>query len=202
MKEEIEFLGNCLKRITILVLGCLMAYTLGKFDGHYEDTIIEPIPEPTFKEQIQADIDAKFKVWAASVNYSPDYVPSDIETPVAEEPVPYLIDVTDSDIDLMARVVMSEASVLGLECKQAIAQTIVNRVRSSKFPNTVEQVVYQKNQYSTQDNGKPNADCYAAVQQALRYEEHPLDMYYFRMWHYHKFGTPYMEIQNCYFSTK
>lgn len=126
----------------------------------------------------------------------------EVFTPVAEEPVPYVIDVTDEDIDLMARVVMSEASVLSMECKQAIASTIVNRVKSKRFPNSVDGVVHQKYQYSTQNNGKPNADCYAAVQQALRYEEYPSDMYYFRMWHYHKFGTPYMEIDDCYFSTQ
>lgn len=164
----------------------------------------EPGPEISIIMKLEIDdlAPAKAEIHSASVIEEKPAVVMEVVTPVAEEVVPYVIDVSEDDINLMARVVMSEASVLSMEAKQAIASTIINRVKSKRFPNTVEGVVYQKHQYSTQNNGKPNADCYAAVQQALRYEEYPGDMYYFRMWHYHKFGTPYMEIDDCYFSTQ
>lgn len=110
--------------------------------------------------------------------------------------------VTQEDIDLMARVVMSEASVLPFEGKQAVAQTIINRFYSSKFPNNIEAIVTAPYQYSTQDNGDPNQECYDAVDAALRYEGFPPDMYYFRAGHYHKFGFPYIQIGNTYFSTE
>lgn len=118
-----------------------------------------------------------------------------------EEPK-YLIDVTQEDINLMARVVMSEASTLCDDAQQAIATTIVNRVRSGKWGSTVEEVVYYPNAYSTQDNGVPYEECYDAVYSALTYEAFPLDMYYFREDKYHSFGYPLMKIGTTYFTTE
>jgi spore germination cell wall hydrolase CwlJ-like protein len=114
----------------------------------------------------------------------------------------YVIDVTEEDIQLMTRVVMSEVGSKVFDCKHAVAQTIVNRVRSGKWGNTVSEVVYWKKQYSTQDNGEPNAECRDAVIQALTYEAFPLNMYYFREDHYHDFGSPYTHIDGTYFSTE
>jgi len=124
------------------------------------------------------------------------------EEPVITEVLEPEIEFTEADIDLMARVVMSEASLLSIEAKEAVAQTIINRVHSDKFPDTVSGVVYQVNQYSTADNGKPNDDCYEAIYAAIEYEPFPADMYYFRMSHYHNFGYSYMHIDNMYFSTE
>ncbi len=111
------------------------------------------------------------------------------------------VEFTANEIDLMARVVMSEASILPFDGKQAIAQTIINRVRSDKFPNTVSGVVYQPNQYSTSDNGDVTTECYEAIQAAIDNRPFPDDLFYFRQDQYHSFGYPYMRIKNTYFST-
>lgn len=109
---------------------------------------------------------------------------------------------TDEDIALMARVVMSEASLLPQDGKQAVAQTIINRYRSDKFPDTIYDVVYQPNQYSTHDNGEPNKACYDAVYAAIKYVGFPEDMYYFRRNYYHTWADDYCNIGNTYFSTE
>lgn len=129
-------------------------------------------------------------------------LPSVEDLAVVEKAKEYVIDVEDSDIDLMARVVMSEASVLNIDAKQAVAATIINRVKSNEFPDTVYGVVYQDNQYSTADNGDPDEECYAAVYAALKNECFPTDMYFFRSDYYHSFGTPYIQINGMYFSRK
>lgn len=110
--------------------------------------------------------------------------------------------ISEADIELMARVVMSEASILPFEAKQAVAETIINRVLSDEFPNTVEEVVYQQNAYSTADNGKPNQDCYNAVTFQLFNQVFPKDMYWFRTDYPHAFGYYYMQIGNTYFNTE
>lgn len=126
------------------------------------------------------------------------------EEVVTEKGESYLIEITEEEIDLMARVVMSEASTLSFDAKQAIAQTIVNRVRDEidefRNQNTVTEVVMKPHQYSTQDNGEPDQDCYDAVYQALTYKSFPIDMFWFREDHYHRFGEPYINIGTTYFS--
>ena len=121
---------------------------------------------------------------------------------VVSETTTYILSVTDEERALMERVVMSEGSILPIEGKQAIAQTIINRVRSRKFPNNVTEVINQPYQYSTADNGIPNKECAEAVEAALTYEAFPTDMYYFRTGHYHSFADDYCKIGNTYFSTE
>lgn len=147
----------------------------------------EPIP---LEEMLEHDLAFKYAVW--------EY--QQIEEEPEEEV--YLIDVSEEDIALMTRVVMSEVGYKVFDCKQAVAQTIVNRVRDGRWGSTVSEVVYCKDQYSTQDNGEPNAECHDAVMQALTYEAFPSDMYYFREDHYHTFGYPYIHIGSTYFSTE
>ena len=106
-----------------------------------------------------------------------------------------------SDIDLLARVVMSEASTQDFDCKQAVAATLINRYNSEDFPNDISKII--KGQYSTANNGEPTEECYEAVYAALAFPDaFPDDMYYFRSGHYHTFGYPYAQIDDLYFSTK
>ena len=105
-----------------------------------------------------------------------------------------------SDIDLMARVVMSEASTQNFDCKEAVACTILNRYRSDEFPNDISEII--EGQYSTQDNGDPTEECYEAVYAAIAFPNAFPDVYYFRNDHYHTFGYPYAKIDKLYFSTK
>lgn len=126
------------------------------------------------------------------------------ETKAETDEPQYIIDVTEEDIDLMARVVMSEGSILPQDAKQGIAQTIVNRVRSDfkDFANQtcVKDVVYYPNAYSTQNNGNPTDECYRAVYAALMYEGFPTDMLWFRENKYHSFAKNYCHIGSTYFS--
>jgi spore germination cell wall hydrolase CwlJ-like protein len=132
--------------------------------------------------------------------------------PVKEEPAEMVITGSESysymakdDIDLMARVVMSEAGDQSLECKEAVATVILNRVASPDYPNRVYDVVHAQNQFSTHDNGAPTHECYTAVYSALIWwgsdnEILPKSIYYFRAGHYHKWALNYRQIDDLYFS--
>lgn len=125
-----------------------------------------------------------------------------VVTYIETEPEPETQKYTDSEIDMMARVVMSEASLLPQDGKQAVAQTIINRLNSDRFPDTVSEVIYQPSQYYTGDNGDPTPECYDAVYAAIEYVGFPTDMYYFRRDDFHTFGYPYCQIGNTFFSTE
>jgi len=61
-----------------------------------------------------------------------------------------------SDIDLIARLVRSEAEAEPYAGQVAVAAVVLNRVRSSRFPNTVREVIYQRHQFEPVSNGRIN----------------------------------------------
>lgn len=66
------------------------------------------------------------------------------------------INLTDTEIDLLARIVRAEAQTESFEGKVAVASVVLNRVESPKFPNTVKGVIYQRGQFSPVANGQIN----------------------------------------------
>lgn len=79
---------------------------------------------------------------------------------------------TQKDINLMAQVVFSESKGEPYDGKVAVASVILNRVLSSGFPNTVEEVIFQPNAFSCVVDGyisvNPTEECYSAVYEAIK----------------------------------
>lgn len=84
-----------------------------------------------------------------------------------------------AELRLMSSIIYSEA---GCECyagKKAVGIVIMNRIRSSRFPNDIKSVVYQSGQFSPvrngslnrslsmYDNGTLNKDCIKAAKETL-----------------------------------
>lgn len=69
---------------------------------------------------------------------------------------------------LLARIAMAEAEGCNIQTKTLIIMCVLNRVWSDEFPDTIEEVIFQENQFSPIENGRwdrvePNEDCYEAV---------------------------------------
>ena len=69
---------------------------------------------------------------------------------------------------LLAKIAMAEAEGCNTKTKTLIIMCVLNRVWSDEFPDTIEEVIFQENQFSPIDNGRwdrvePNEDCYEAV---------------------------------------
>ena len=88
-------------------------------------------------------------------------------------------DVTFSDGDrkLLANIIYCEAGGEPYEGKLAVGSVVINRVLSSKFPDTVVGVVYQRGQFSPAQSGrlelalaadKATAACYQAADEAMK----------------------------------
>lgn len=82
----------------------------------------------------------------------------------------------EGDLKLLANLIYCEAGAEPYDGKLAVGAVVINRVRSSKFPNTVVGVIYQSKQFSPVSSGrldmylaidKANADCYRAAQEAM-----------------------------------
>ena len=78
---------------------------------------------------------------------------------------------SNQDLDLMAAIIECEAGGESYEGKIGVGAVILNRIRSSEFPNTLSEVIYQSGQFEPVWTGKlasvlsrgANADCYAAA---------------------------------------
>ena len=57
--------------------------------------------------------------------------------------------ITKSEAELLARIVYLEARGEGDKGERAVIETILNRVASKKFPDSIKKVLSQKNQFST-----------------------------------------------------
>jgi spore germination cell wall hydrolase CwlJ-like protein len=60
---------------------------------------------------------------------------------------------TKAELRLLSAIIFCEAGSESYTGKVAVGIVVMNRVRSSKFPNTIKEVVYQKNQFSPARNG-------------------------------------------------
>ncbi len=83
---------------------------------------------------------------------------------------------SDGDRKLLANIIYCEAGSEPYEGKLAVGAVVINRVLSSKFPDTVMGVVYQKGQFSPAKSGrlelalatdKATAACYQAADEAM-----------------------------------
>ncbi len=87
----------------------------------------------------------------------------------------YVIDASEDDVALLAALIYCEAGGESREGKVAVGAVVVNRVKSSSYPNTISGVIYQSGQFTPASSGKlatilaqgANSDCYEAAVAAL-----------------------------------
>ncbi|MEJ6951538.1 cell wall hydrolase [Natronospora cellulosivora (SeqCode)] len=81
------------------------------------------------------------------------------------------LNVTDEDIELLARVIHGEARGEPFIGQVAVGAVVINRVLSSQFPNTFREVIYQHRQFSAVADGQfylePSQVSYRAAREAL-----------------------------------
>lgn len=80
------------------------------------------------------------------------------------------ITLTAAETDLLARMVWVEAQGEPIEGQQAVAEVVLNRLKSSRFPNTLKGVIYAENQFRSTAylrDAKPNQAQYVAIERAL-----------------------------------
>lgn len=109
--------------------------------------------------------------------------------PVAEsEPVTVALtsryaEISDEDIDLIARIVHLESNNQPFEGQQAVAEVILNRIWAQNFPDSASKVIYSPGQFTTAQGAayaEPTLENYMAVLAALYGEPiTPLDVVYF-----------------------
>ena len=93
-------------------------------------------------------------------------------------------DYTESDYNVLLRIVQAEAGGCDMKGKILVANVILNRVESDEFPDTITDVVYEKRQFSPVSNGSINRckveqQTVEAVDRALAGEDYSEGALYF-----------------------
>ena len=115
----------------------------------------------------------------------------------------YVIKCSDSELDMLAAIIQCEAGGESYKGQVAVGAVVVNRVKSSRYPNSVESVIKQKSQFSPVRSGRfskvlkkgARSSCYKAAKAALSGESPVGNAKSFRAGHSKK-GT---QIGNQYF---
>lgn len=92
----------------------------------------------------------------------------------------------EEDVLWLARIINCEAGNQPMDGKVAVANVVLNRVKSPSFPNTVRGVIFDRScgvQFTPTTNGSiyrtPSEDCFAAARLALEgYETAPRCLYF------------------------
>lgn len=90
------------------------------------------------------------------------------------------VEFSEDDVTMLANLIYCEARGESYDGKLAVASVVVNRILSSKFPNTMAGVIYQKNQFApvtstrnsfvealAYDKAANSSGCYEAAREAM-----------------------------------
>ncbi|KKI90425.1 hypothetical protein WQ54_20945 [Bacillus sp. SA1-12] len=93
------------------------------------------------------------------------------------------LSLTKKEKNLLARLVHAEAKGEPFAGKVAVATVVLNRVENEQFPDTVKEVIYEKNAFEPVQNGSinepANKEAQKAVQEALENEDKNDELLYF-----------------------
>ena len=128
----------------------------------------------------------------------PMFEVEDTEEEIAEEEY-------QAELELLACLVYAEAGIEDLHGKQLVVDVVLNRVDSDRFPDTITDVIYEKNQFSTVTDGaldrafnEVTQECYDAV--ALELEERTdSNILFLTAGGYNQYCTPMYQYQNHFF---
>ena len=128
-----------------------------------------------------------------------------VETEYIETELPvYSYSATDDEIMLIARVAECEAGYVE-EGRRYVIDTILNRVDSPDFPDSISGVIYQSGQFSVVNSGAiwnvSISDDRLELVKAELTSRSNYEVGYFRAGYYGPYGTPLFECGGNYFSS-
>ena len=152
------------------------------------------------------------------LNSKPEKIP--VEKTVETTPKPKTVDIqgviekqksepeismSKDDMKLIAQMTMAEAEGESEYGKRLVIDTILNRVDSSTFPDTVYYVLYQPYQFSSIKDGRfarchVKKELYKLVVEEVHNRTN-YDVIFFRPGHYSKYGTPLFKEDSHYFNS-
>lgn len=137
-----------------------------------------------------------------------------IEIPTIEEHEVDVVEVSENDLEseefcdsleILATCVEAEAGNQDLKGKRLVADVVLNRVESPRFPDTIEGVISQKYQFTTFWDGsmdavtEPSEETFMAVNMELSGERLDSEILFFTAGDYNRYCDPAYIVGDHYF---
>ena len=180
-----------------------------------QENSTEPTTEPNTEETTESttvfeDVDLLTDntdgITYEDTDYSEENSAYSLNTEYEENDCENSNDYSNSDIELLALVTMAEAEGESEYGKRLVIDTILNRVDSGDFPNSISGVIYQSGQFTSMWNGRVDC-CYVSdyivqlVEEEMQCRSN-YDVLYFTAGGYSSYGTPLFSEGNHYFSSQ
>lgn len=159
-------------------------------------------PIETVTDEVKEETSTIPETTTVAVEPEPTTVKTEPTTNKTVQPKP--MNIIDDEVELLAWVMVAEAEGTSEYCQRLVIDTILNRMDSDEFPDTITGVVYQKGQFDVMTNGRlyrceVTDDARRLVMEELESRTNS-EVLYFRDSYYHDFGTPVDDDSNMYFS--
>lgn len=112
---------------------------------------------------------------------------------------------SDEEINMIAQITMAEAGNQSELGQRLVIDVVLNRMDHWAFPDTVQEVIYQKNQFTPIWDGNfnrcyPREDLVQLVEEEMNSRTNS-EVVFFRTRHYSAYGVPAFREGNHYFSS-
>lgn len=180
------------KEIVMIAIGAALI-----FSGCSETINEKPMEQRAFETKTVNLLESPFYISTSSY----EETGSDLASDSDDDDIDIL---TKDEIELIALLTMAEAED---ECeygKRLVIDTVLNRVDSANFPDTVEDVIFEPYQFPSMTNGRAyrceiNSDICEMVKEESK-ERACSECVYFNSGGYPTWGKPLFRVQNHYFS--
>lgn len=142
-----------LKRRVLYFVGILLCVVLALFLIVKSATVVSSggslsSPETSEMTSVSGEQSQPTVIPTESLEDPPETTQSlQIEEIIVPEHKP-VYNYTEEELDLLARLIYSEGGIESYDTQLKIGSVVMNRVDDPYFPNTIREVIYQKNQFS------------------------------------------------------
>jgi N-acetylmuramoyl-L-alanine amidase len=93
-------------------------------------------------------------------------------------------EITYDEAQMLMKIAMAEAESDGIRGKAMVMAVVLNRVEDDRFPDSIEEVIFQEHQFSPIADGRyekaqPDVECHLALAEIERGEYDTVDALYF-----------------------
>lgn len=155
-------------------------------------------------EAYKEELDNKERIILDFETRIENMVSNDISKETTKEIVKSTYDFTEEEITLIAKLTIAESSNQSDYGKRLVIDTVLNRMDSPYFPDTVEGVIFQKYQFSPVWNGGidkyvPDEHIIDLVKEEIN-DRTNSEVVFFTAGKYGPYGIPLFQVEDHYFS--